>query len=140
MAAMSPEELAKAIDGRTDEEILKSLEGSYLATLEQIFGGMKDHFMPERATGQTAVMQYEVKAGDETFTFHFKVDNGTCEWAKGAAEAPRVTMSIALPDFLRLVSGKLNGMQAFFAGKLKLAGDMMFAQTFQSWFNQPTPG
>jgi putative sterol carrier protein len=37
---------------------------------------------------------------------------------------------------LRLVSGKLNGMQAFFAGKLKLTGDMMFAQTMQGWFNQ----
>ena len=33
------------------------------------------------------------------------------------------------------VAGQLDGMQAFMGGKLKLAGDMMFATTLQTWFN-----
>ncbi len=32
--------------------------------------------------------------------------------------------TLALPDFLRIVSGKLNGMQAFMQGKVKVQGDM----------------
>src|SRR5438132_1209472 len=56
--------------------------------------------------------------------------------AKGAPGPARVTLALAFPDFLRLVSGKLDGMQAFFSGKLKVSGDMMFAQTMQSWFKQ----
>jgi putative sterol carrier protein len=47
-----------------------------------------------------------------------------------------VTLALAFPDFLRLVSNKLDGMQAFFSGKLKLTGDMMFAQTMQGWFKR----
>ena len=53
---------------------------------------------------------------------------------KGAPESARVTLSLSAPDFLRLVTGKLNGQTAFFQGKLKLSGDMMFAQTMQGWF------
>jgi putative sterol carrier protein len=56
--------------------------------------------------------------------------------AKGAGESPRVTLGLALADFVRFVSGKLDGMQAFMAGKLKLTGDMFFAQTMQTWFAQ----
>jgi putative sterol carrier protein len=31
-------------------------------------------------------------------------------------------------------AGQLDGMQAFMTGKLKLTGDMMFAQSMQAWF------
>jgi putative sterol carrier protein len=65
------------------------------------------------------------------------VDGGACTITKGASDPARVTLQLSLPDFLRLVSGKLDGMQAFFAGKLKLAGDMMVAQTMQGWFKRP---
>jgi putative sterol carrier protein len=64
------------------------------------------------------------------------VAGGKCEVVKGAAGPARVTLALAFPDFLRLVSNKLDGMQAFFSGKLKLTGDMMFAQTMQGWFKR----
>ena len=89
----------------------------------------------EKAGTENAVIQYDVAAPDGVHTFQLKVAAGKCEVAKGATGAPRVTLALSFPDFLRLVSGKLNGMQAFFAGKLKLTGDMMFAQTMQGWFN-----
>ena len=34
-------------------------------------------------------------------------------------------------------TGRLNGVQAFMAGKLRVSGDMMFAQTMQGWFQRP---
>ncbi len=49
---------------------------------------------------------------------------------------PRVALTLAAPDFLRLITGKLNGVNAFMSGKLKLKGDMMLAQTMQGWFDQ----
>jgi putative sterol carrier protein len=45
---------------------------------------------------------------------------------------------MAVGDFLRLIAGKLNGMQAFMTGKLKVSGDLFFAQTFQGWFERPS--
>jgi putative sterol carrier protein len=48
-----------------------------------------------------------------------------------------VTLGLSLPDFLRLILGQLDGMQAFMGGKLKLSGEIMLAQTMQSWFDRP---
>ena len=33
-----------------------------------------------------------------------------------------------LPNFLRLMIGELDGMQAFMSGKLKVSGDIMVSQ------------
>jgi putative sterol carrier protein len=133
----NPADLAKAIDGKSDDEINKALDGQYDKTAAQVFEGMKEHFLPEKAAGQSAVIQYDVKAPDGVHTYQIKVEAGKCEISKGSSGPARVTLALAFPDFLRLVSGKLNGMQAFFSGKLKLSGDMMFAQTMQGWFKQP---
>ena len=48
---------------------------------------------------------------------------------------PRVTLAFNLPNFLRMVTGELNGMQAFTTGKLKISGDMMFSQKLAAWFS-----
>ena len=53
---------------------------------------------------------------------------------KGAAGPARVTLQLGIADFMRLVAGVLNGPQAFMQGKLKIAGDLMFAQVMQTWF------
>ena len=64
------------------------------------------------------------------------VAGGACTVSKGAAKEATVALTLAAPDFLRLITGKLNGVNAFMSGKLKLKGDMMLAQTMQGWFDQ----
>lgn len=131
------QELAATIEGRSDDEIVKGVEVQGVETvLTQIFGGMTQAFLPDKAGAQSAVIQYDVTASGKTYTYQLKCGDGKCELVKGAAGPARVTLNLALPDFLRLVTGKLNGMQAFMAGKLKIAGDMMFAQVMQGWFRQ----
>ena len=129
-------DLGAAIDGKSDEEINTGLAGKYEQTVKQVFDGMVEHFLPEKAGPDSATVQYTVTAPDGVHIFQLKVAGGKCEVVKGEAGPARVTLSLAFPDFLRLVSGKLDGMQAFFSGKLKLAGDMMFAQTMQGWFKK----
>lgn len=136
MNITGPADLGKAVEGRSDDEINKALEGKYEQTCQQVFDGMKEAFLPEKAGSESAVVQYDVKAPDAVHTFQLKVAGGKCEVVKGAAGPARVTLALAFPDFLRLVSNKLDGMQAFFSGKLKLTGDMMFAQTMQGWFKR----
>ena len=63
--------------------------------------------------------------------------DGQCQIERDSADDPRVTIHIGLADFLRLVAGRLNGMQAFMSGKLRVSGDLFFAQTYQAWFNRP---
>ena len=66
-----------------------------------------------------------------------RIADGRCEIERGRAESPRVTIRMGLADFLRLITGGANGMQLFMTGKLKVPGDLFFAQTYQSWFDRP---
>ena len=133
--ANSPEELRKLIEGRSDDEINAGLKATGAAqALDKVFQGMVEAFIPEKAGGQSAVIQYDVTGPEGKLSYQLKVAGGKAALSKGTPESARVTLALAAPDFLRLVTGKLNGQTAFFQGKLKLSGDMMFAQTMQSWF------
>jgi putative sterol carrier protein len=134
--ANNPEALAQLLEGRPDEEINEFVNAAGVDTvLSQVFDAMKERLDPEKSKGQSAVIQWDVNAPDGTHTYQFKVDNCSGSWNQGASDAPRVTLTFSLADFLRFVAGQLDGMQAFMGGKLRLAGDMMFATTLQTWFN-----
>jgi putative sterol carrier protein len=131
------QEMAAQIEGRSDDEILQGVAAQGTETvLGNVFAGMAEAFLPAKAAGQSAVIQYDVTAAGKTHTYQLKIADGKCAVSPGAGGPARVTLTLGLPDFLRLISGKLNGMQAFMAGKLKLQGDMMFAQVMQGWFEQ----
>jgi len=131
------QELAATLEGRSDEEITQGVLAQGADTvLHQIFSGMAEAFLPDKAGSQSAVIQYDINVGGTVHSYQLKIAGGKCELVKGAAGPARVTLVLQAPDFLRLVTGKLNGMQAFMTGKLKLTGDMMFAQVMQGWFEQ----
>ena len=131
----SRDELAAMIEGKSDDEINAGVaERGTEKVLGQILAYMATRFVPERAGGQSAVIGWDVTSPEGTHQYQLKVADGTCTAVSGSAEPARVTLGMALPDFLRFLTGKIDGMQAFMTGKLKLSGDMMFAQSMQSWF------
>lgn len=131
----SREDMAKLLEGRSDDEVVEVVSAHGVdAVIGQITTAMVERFQPDRAAGQNAVIQWDIRAPDGVHAFHFVVADGMCTAASGAGESPRVSLELALADFLRFVAGQLEGTQAFMSGKLKLRGDMMFAQTMQSWF------
>ncbi len=131
----SQEALAELLEGRTDDEIAAFVAEMGIDTLlEQVSGAIAERFDPTKAAGQSAVIQWDVTDADGTHSFHITVADGTCTAAMGAGEAPRVTLGFTVANFLKFIAGKLEGMQAFMGGQLKLSGDMMFAQTMQAWF------
>ena len=133
----SREELAAMIEGKSDDEINAGVAD--LGTekvLNQIFDYMAGRFQPDRAGNQSAVIGWDITSPEGTHSYQFNVADGACTVVQGNAEPARVTLSMALPDFLRFLTGQLDGMQAFMTGKLKLTGDMMFAQSMQAWFAQ----
>ena len=131
------DELAAMIEGKSDDEINAGVaERGTEKVLGQIFDYMAGRFQAERAGNQSAVIGWDITSPEGTHSWQLKVADGTCTATSGNAEAARVTLGMALPDFLRFLTGKLDGMQAFMTGKLKLSGDMMFAQSMQAWFAQ----
>ncbi len=131
---MSPEEFKQLFTEKTDEEILTTVKGNEEALLDGVFDSMKAAFDPAAAGDQSAVIQYDIDSPAGEMNYHLNVAEGNCEVAKGPAESPRVTLALNLPDFLRMMTGELNGMQAFTSGRLKISGDLMFSQVLASWF------
>ncbi len=133
----SRDELSALIEGKSDDEINAGVaERGTEKVLSQIFDYMAGRFQPERAGNQSAVIGWDITSAEGTHSYQLKVADGACTAVQGNAEPARVTLGMALPDFLRFLTGQLDGMQAFMTGKLKLSGDMMFAQTMQQWFSQ----
>jgi putative sterol carrier protein len=132
------QQLAEAVQSLNDEELLEVLgsqEGGYRATLDQAFDGMAAAYNPAKATRE-AVFQWDVTTPDGVETYTVQCGE-TCTVEHAKAESPTVTLGLSLPDFLRLILGQLDGMQAFMGGKLKLSGEIMLAQAMQSWFDRP---
>ena len=132
--------LKDVVERSSNEELVGAIqqqEGGVDGVLDKVFTGMSESFNPEKAAGQQAVVQYEISAPDGVHEYAMRIADGRCEIDKGRAESPRVTIRIGLADFLRLITGEANGMQLFMTGKLKVSGDLFFAQTYQSWFDRP---
>jgi putative sterol carrier protein len=133
----SAADLAGMVGDKSDEALV-SLINEYGADpfLGGIFEEMAKRFLPDKAAGRAAVIEYDINLADGTEIYQLDVAGGACTVSKGASKEASVALTLAAPDFLRLITGKLNGVNAFMSGKLKLKGDMMLAQTMQGWFDQ----
>jgi putative sterol carrier protein len=94
-------------------------------TVQGFFDGLAEKLggKPERIAGMKCVYQFRVGNA----AYHVALDDGKAAVSAGEAASPECTISMAEPDFLDLVSGKLNGQTAFLTGKLRVAGDMGLA-------------
>jgi 3-hydroxy-3-methylglutaryl CoA synthase/NAD(P)-dependent dehydrogenase (short-subunit alcohol dehydrogenase family)/putative sterol carrier protein len=98
-----------------------------------IFEKMPDTFKPEAAEGLDVVFQYHV-SGPSGGDWTVAVKDGTCKVEQGTLDQPTCTLNIADNDFVQLVGGKLDPMQAFTSGKLRIEGDIMKSQLIGKLF------
>lgn len=64
-----------------------------------------------------------------------RVHNGTCIVEAGTSADANVTLTIGDDDLIAMLLGQLDGMTAFMAGKLQVAGDLMLAQQIGGLFD-----
>ncbi len=136
---IDPDQLGEVIKGLSDDELKEQIRN--LGTdevLKNIFTGMQDAFRPEKAQGVDATIQYDIETDDGTKTWVARIADGSCTTSEGPADDPRLTLTIDLVDFVRLIFQQADGTQLFMSGKLKLQGDMMFAMQMQGFFERPS--
>jgi putative sterol carrier protein len=134
------DQLVASVKTKPADELVAEIQtsdGGIDGVLQQVFAGMAGAFLPDKAVGQEAVVQYEVSGPDGTHPYWMRIADGTCVFESGTTENPKATLRIGLADFLRLIAGTLNPMQALMTGKLKVQGDLFFLQTMQNWFERP---
>uniref|UniRef100_A0A8C4RW04 Peroxisomal multifunctional enzyme type 2 n=1 Tax=Erpetoichthys calabaricus TaxID=27687 RepID=A0A8C4RW04_ERPCA len=81
-----------------------------------------------------AVFQWEItKDGITASQWTIDLKNGPGSLYKGLAQGKAdVTFSLSDEDFMEVVHGKLNPQKAFFAGKLKVKGNIMLSQKLET--------
>ncbi len=75
--------------------------------------------------GMNAVFQFK----NEAQSFYLKIsEDGSTILEKGEHPSPTVVLTASENDLESIISGKMDGVAAFFQGKLKIKGDPFLAQ------------
>jgi putative sterol carrier protein len=101
--------------------------GGGASDVKGIFAKMPEAFDAAAAAGKDVVFQFSI-SGPGGGDWVVAVKDGACKVEAGKTEKPTTTIKMADSDFLQLIAGKLDGMQAYTSGKLKVEGDIMKSQ------------
>src|SRR5947209_17647152 len=106
--------------------VSKKVLGETTMTVAESFEAMPSILNPAAAAGMNKVFQWNI-TGDEAGKWALQIANGEGKVIPGGVEKPDITFTVSDKDWLAITEGKLDPMNAFMTGKLKVAGDMMLA-------------
>src|SRR3990170_134244 len=94
---VDPAQLAELVKGLSDEELKKQVSDlGEDEVLKNIFQGMQEAFIPEKAQGVNSTIQYDITTDEGVKSWNAKIENGTCVTSEGAASDPRLTLQLGL--------------------------------------------
>ena len=126
--------LRKSIKGRSDEEIEALIAAVGVdEALRQAMELQAREFQPARAKGRSATVCYAIHTHEGPRSFQVIIADGQHRWSEGAPEVSRLQVEVSAPNFLRLRAGLLVAATAFFDGRLKATGDLLFARDYLKW-------
>jgi putative sterol carrier protein len=102
-------------------------------TVRELIQNHEKAFRPEAAPGVEAIIQY-ILTGDQGGDWIINIHEGKCTVQEGKSPNPNVTITADAVDFANVLTGKMNAMQAFMQGKVRLSGDMNLAMKLTSFF------
>lgn len=98
--------------------------------LDQLFDRLPGALNPQAASGVNATIQFNNSAAR-----HVVIADGALAVHDGSTSPYTVAVTMSDDDLIALLTGDLDGMTAFMTGRLKLDGDLMFAQRIGSLFD-----
>ena len=103
-----------------------------MTSIAEHFSNIESRFNADAASGMDVVFQFNI---EDAGTYHLIVEDGSCKLEQGEHDDPSVTLIMDSDTLKEIVSGDLNGMQAFMAGRLRTEGDMMLATRLSDLFS-----
>lgn len=133
--------LASAVRNSPDERVERLMRSpGRRVVLEAIFWQMPRHVDRERAKGLTSSIRWEItgRSDGKPDIYQLEFVDGVCHVVRGPdGLAPKLTITVDGAEFLRLATGNSDPMQAYFRGRVSLAGDVMMAAKASSLFRTP---
>jgi hypothetical protein len=131
--------LARASTAQLDA--VAALDTARSVVLAEVFDRMAAHLRVDRAASVSAVVRWRIGCGQPDVDFHrFQtvIDLGSCRTTTVLDQRPRVTLTLGMVDFLRLVSGAVGAARLLAGRRLGLRGDLRFAIRLVTLFDIPT--
>jgi pimeloyl-ACP methyl ester carboxylesterase/putative sterol carrier protein len=101
---------------------------------DQIVAALPTNLVTENAGTTKALVRFDL-SGKAGGTWWVKIQDGAAESGSGELlEVANLTFSADAGDWVRIMTGQLDGMAAFMQGKLRVKGDRELALKFGSMF------
>jgi putative sterol carrier protein len=139
-ADISPTEFARLVKATPESELRALLAGHQrTAILDGIFARMPESFRPDRAAGLDAVIQWTITGGPNgSDTYEIRIADGACSASPSpSTDRPKLGITVAPVDFVKVISGNASPVLMFMTGKLKAKGDMGLAVNIPNLFEVP---
>lgn len=102
---------------------------------QQMIEAMPAAFLPEVAGNTKALILFNL-TGDGGGQWVMDVADGQCQVRAGAIPQPDLTVTMDANDFVALYQNKLDPIQAFMGGKIKVTGNVGLMMQLLQWFKR----
>ena len=118
------------VRGRSDQQLERMMP--FLAPL--IFKGMQRAFRPDRATGFSGEIEYQLESNGKSRKWVVRIADGKATAKSGAAAHPAIVLQMSASTVARLSAGILEPVAAVLEGKLKAEGDLRLVNRLGEMF------
>ena len=102
-------------------------------SIKELMEKLPGAFIPEKAGDMDAVIQF-VLTGEEAGDWQIIIKDKKVEVKEGMNDDPTMTLEADSQDYKDIVTGKVNAMNSFMQGKVKLKGNLNLAMKFVEMF------
>ena len=95
-------------------------------SVENLLAKLAGKMTSDSLAGLDGTLQLEL-TGEKVGIWHVVIKDERYHVNEGPSPAPTLTMTCDSNDFAELLTGRLDIMQSFMSGKLKISGDMSLA-------------
>ena len=102
-------------------------------SIENILEKLPTRFQSAEAIDMDVIFQFQL---NDAFAFYIKIYQCQCEIVKQQHGDPNITLLMSQSTFIALMSGEIDGMNAFLKGQLKAHGNVLLAASLSKLFKK----
>jgi putative sterol carrier protein len=139
-SSVDPQQFAQLVKSTPDAKLKEAMQSDARGKiLDEIFSRFPRLFRADRAGATNTVIQWNItdRPDGGVDAYEVVIADGICTVANPPQRDPKLTLTMAPVDFLKVVSGAGNPMMMFMTGKLKAKGDLALAANVANLFDLP---
>jgi predicted lipid carrier protein YhbT len=132
--------LARVMRGVPDNRLEQAMRTPLRrVALDAIFWQMPQHLDRRGTTGVDATVRWRItgRSDGDADVYDLVIADGRGRISRSGRHQPRLTITLGAAELVRLASGTLDPMQAYFKRRIQLSGDNMLAAKLTGLFRIP---